>query len=287
MKRLRLLILALLLLGTLVVYYYQRESKVRVDTIQFSSQLTAKALPYNVVLPPGYGLITSRRVRYPVIYLLHGWNSHYDSWLSRTLLAQYAADHQLIIITPEGNNGWYTDSATTPSDKYESYLVQELIPDVDKRFRTIAERRGRAIAGFSMGGYGAIKFGFKHPELFAFVGSMSGAFDTTSRTDDASIMETFGQVDSAIRKSNDVVRLAQEFPSERIALLPYFYLDCGRDDPWLNSNQRFAEILAERKIPVEFRQLPGKHDWPYWDSQVREVLHVASLILEPSTSGSW
>src|SRR6476659_3505669 len=156
MKPLRLLILTLLLLGTLVAFHYHHESQVRIETIQFSSQLTGKSLPYNILLSPGYGLFSARRIRYPVIYLLHGWNSHYDAWLSRTALAQYAAEHQLIIITPEGNNGWSTD-------KYESYIVQELIPDVDKRLRTIAERRGRAIAGCSMGGYGAVKFGLKHP----------------------------------------------------------------------------------------------------------------------------
>ena len=279
MKRLRLLILTLLLLGLLVAFHYHRESKVRIETIQFSSQLAGRPLPYKIVLPPGYGLFSACRIRYPVIYLLHGWNSHYDAWLSRTALAQYAAEHQLIIITPEGNNGWYTDSATTSANKYESYIVQELIPDVDKRLRTIAERRGRAIAGFSMGGYGAVKFGFKHPELFAFVASMSGALDATSRTDDPSIMQAFGDTDSVERKSNDVLRLAEEFPSERIPLLPYFYIDCGRDDPWLNTNQRFAEILRERKIPVEFRQLPGDHNWPYWDKQLGEVLRVASVVL--------
>jgi putative tributyrin esterase len=279
MRRLRLLILTIVLLGTLMAFHYHRESSVHIETIQFSSKLVGKILPYSIVLPPGYGLFSSRWTRYPVMYLLHGWNSHYDSWLTRTALAQYASAHQLIIITPEGNNGWYTDSATTPTDKYESYILQELIPDVDHRLRTISDRRGRAIAGYSMGGYGALKLGFKHPELFAFAASLSGALDATSRTDEASIMQTFGESDSSERKSNDLVRLAEEFPGERIAQLPFFYLDCGRDDPWLSSNQRFAAVLSERKIPVEFRQLPGSHIWPYWDKQVREVLRVASEML--------
>jgi putative tributyrin esterase len=279
MRRLRLPILTIVLLGTLMAFHYHRESSVHIETIQFSSKLVGKILPYSIVLPPGYGLFSSRWTRYPVMYLLHGWNSHYDSWLTRTALAQYASAHQLIIITPEGNNGWYTDSATTPTDKYESYILQELIPDVDHRLRTISDRRGRAIAGYSMGGYGALKLGFKHPELFAFAASLSGALDATSRTDEASIMQTFGESDSSERKSNDLVRLAEEFPGERIAQLPFFYLDCGRDDPWLSSNQRFAAVLSERKIPVEFRQLPGSHIWPYWDKQVREVLRVASEML--------
>jgi S-formylglutathione hydrolase FrmB len=181
----------------------------------------------------------------------------------------------MIIITPEGNNSWYIDGATG-TEKYESYILQELIPDVDKRFRTVPNRSSRAIAGFSMGGYGAVKFGLKHPEVFSFVASMSGALDASSRTDDSSIMKAFGELNSAERNSNDVFQLAEEFPSNRISQLPYFYLDCGRDDPWLSQNQRFAEILFHRKIPVEFRQLPGNHDWPYWDKQVREVLRTAS-----------
>jgi putative tributyrin esterase len=275
MRSRRLLILILVLIGVLIAFYYQRESKVHVETIPFNSALIGRALPYDVVLPPRYGLISSRRTRYPVVYLLHGWENHHNSWLNRTALLDYASEHQMIIITPEGNNSWYIDGATG-TEKYESYILQELIPDVDKRFRTVPNRSSRAIAGFSMGGYGAVKFGLKHPEVFSFVASMSGALDAPSRTDDSSIMKAFGELSSAERQSNDVFRLAEEFPSNRISQLPYFYLDCGRDDPWLSQNQRFAEILLRRKIPVEFRQLPGNHVWPYWDKQVREVLRVAS-----------
>ena len=84
---------------------------------------------------------------------------------------------------PEGNNSWYTDSAAVPTDKYESYIMQELIPNVDKRFRTISTREGRAIAGLSMGGYGALKFGVKYPQQFVFVGSMSGALGAATWTE--------------------------------------------------------------------------------------------------------
>ena len=281
MRLFRLLILTFILLGALAAFYYQAEAGVRTETVQFRSKLVDKTLPYSIVLPPGYGLFTSWRKHYPVLYLLHGWNGHHDSWLIHTSLARYASEHQLIIIMPEGNNGWYTDAATALSDKYESYILEELIPDVDNRLRTIRDRRGRGIAGNSMGGYGALKFGLKHPEVFTLAASMSGALDTTSRTDEESIMQTFGEPNSIERKSNDVQRLAQEFPAERITLLPYFYLDCGRDDPWLEINRRFSDILLERRIAHEYRQLPGGHIWPYWDRQVREVLRVAAETMAP------
>ena len=82
----------------------------RVQTVQFQSQLVGKLLPYNVVLPEGYDLPASRNKRYPVIYLLHGLFGRYDNWTTRTRLTAYTSTYEVILVTPEGNNGWYTDS---------------------------------------------------------------------------------------------------------------------------------------------------------------------------------
>jgi S-formylglutathione hydrolase FrmB len=276
MKRTRLFILLFALLVSLAAYYYYSQSRVRLETVQFRSNLMQRTLPYSVVLPPGYGLITARTTRYPVLYLLHGWSGHYSDWPSHTSLTNYAALYQLIIVTPEGDNGWYTDSATVDTDKYETYFMRELIPDVESRFRTITDRSGRAIAGLSMGGYGALKFGIKYPDQFILAASTSGAFDAPVRTDDPSIMQAFGAVDSPTRLSNDLYKLAREFPTERFTLLPYFYLDCGSDDRWFAANRELANLFLERKIAYEYRQLPGNHNWRYWDQQVREILQLAA-----------
>jgi S-formylglutathione hydrolase FrmB len=274
-------LLLLVLCVALVGYYYYVVNVVRVEVVQFNSPVLGKGMPYSVVLPRGYRLITSRHTRYPVLYLLHGWREHYNSWLKQTALMQYASDYRLIIVTPEGDNGWYTDSATITSDQYETYFLYELITDVDSRYRTIPDRRGRAVAGNSMGGYGALKFGLKHPEIFTLAASMSGALDANTRNDDASIKEIFGEPNSPTRDANDLQRLAREFPRERAPLLPYFYLDCGTDDPWLVANRDFVNILLERKMVHEYRQLPGGHIWAYWDRQVHEVLRVSEERMVP------
>ena len=279
MKRLRLGLIVLVLLCALAAYYYHAAGAVRVETFQLASRLTARAMPYDVVLPPGYGLVTSRGTRYPVLYLLHGWNGHHDAWLRYSNLKRYAAEHRLIIVTPEGENGWYTDGAGGPNEKFESYVTEELIPEVDRRFRTIPERRGRGVAGYSMGGYGALKFGLKHPELFAFAASTSGALDAASRTDDPSIMQVFGEAGSPARAANDLPRLAREFPEERKGLLPFLYLDCGEKDLWFAANRDFAGVLFERKFAYEYRQVPGEHVWPYWDRQLQEIMRAASEML--------
>ena len=103
----------------------------RVETVRFQSKLINTTLPYNIILPSDYD--TSKTTRYPVLYLLHGLTGHYNDWISRTNIADYAAGYRIIIVMPEGNDGWYTDSVAVPTDKYESYILQELIPDVQQR----------------------------------------------------------------------------------------------------------------------------------------------------------
>lgn len=253
-----------------------------VETVQFRSALVGKTLPYNVVLPKDYQV--SRVTRYPTLYLLHGLGGHYSDWLTRTNMANYAAKYRMIVVTPEGNDGWYTDSATVANDKYESYFIRELMPDVQKRYRTIESRYGRGVAGLSMGGYGALKFGLKYPAMFAFAASISGALDAASWPEKDllagairdSVPRVFGADGSGTRKANDIFELVRTMSGPRLAALPYFYFDCGTDDPVFPSNPQFAALLREKKIPHEYRQLPGNHSWQYWDQQVKEVLRIAA-----------
>ena len=254
----------------------------RVETVQFHSALIGKTLPYNVILPADYRVSTT--TRYPVLYLLHGWAGHYSDWMTRTNVADYAAPYRMIVVMPEGNDGWYTDGLSA-SDKYESYILKELIPDVQRRYRTIESRYGRGMGGLSMGGYGALKFGLKSPGTFAFAGSLSGALAAATWTEDDlksfkgindSLLAAFGPRDSPQRKANDIFELARGLSTSRAAALPYFYFDCGTEDFFLGVNEQFAALLTEKKVPHEFRELPGAHGWPYWDQQVKELLKVAA-----------
>ncbi|HEX8423273.1 MAG TPA: alpha/beta hydrolase family protein, partial [Pyrinomonadaceae bacterium] len=206
----------------------------------------------------------------------------------KTKLAEYAAQFNLLVVTPEGGDGWYTDSATVPTDKYETYLLEELIPDVERRFRALPSRDARAIAGLSMGGYGALKFGVKHPQLFALAASLSGAFAAPSWDANdpqllafvkPSVARTYGAMDSPTRAANDLFKLYAALPPERFPTLPFIYFDCGTEDFLINSNRALSELLLKRKIPHEYRQLPGAHTWPYWDAQVQEVLKLAARRL--------
>src|SRR3954466_9114631 len=176
----RFLVPSLFLIGLLIVVPQVAAQRGSVETVQFHSNLVNGTLPYNVILPTDYR--RSKTTRYPVLYLLHGLGGHYSDWITRTNVADYAAQYRMIVVMPEGNDSWYTDSATKTNDKYESYLVKDLIPTVQRRYRTLETRYGRAIAGLSMGGYGALKFGLKFSGTFIFAGSISGCPEAASWT---------------------------------------------------------------------------------------------------------
>lgn len=256
-----------------------------VQNAKFASKLMAREMPYRVIVPTSYTDPKKSGDRYPVLYLLHGLFGHFDNWTDKAKVAEYAGNYDFIIVTPEGGDGWYTDSATVQNDKYESYIVKELIPEIDKKFRTVPNREHRAIAGLSMGGYGAIKFGLKYPEMFSLVGGFSGALDGPLRGQDhknwrPSIMSVFGGDDSQIRKDNDVYRLVRNVTVESVNRLPFIYLDCGTEDVVnFQNNRDFAGLLLEKKIPHEYRELPGAHTWTFWDEQVQEFLRVAERKL--------
>ncbi len=254
--------------------------------LSLDSQMMGRKMPYRVILPTDYGDAKSKALKYPVIYLLHGLTGHYSNWTDKTKLAEYAAKHQFIIVTPEGENGWYSDSVSSPKEKFESYIVKELIPQIDKDFRTIADREHRVIAGLSMGGYGSMKFGLKFPEMFTLIGSFSGALGATSFTEKSAgaigkaTDLIYGSEGSESRLANDIFKLARELTPEKVKALPYVYQSCGTEDFLIQNNRDFLAILNERKVPHEYREHPGIHDWVFWDDQVREFLDVAERRLK-------
>jgi len=254
-------------------------AKNETGTFSLKSSLLGREVSYRVVFPADYKKNSAKR--YPVIYLLHGLFGHFDNWTDKTRLAEYAAPFSFIIVTPEGGDGWYTDSVSTPNDKYESYLIRELIPEVEKKFRVDGDRSRRLIAGLSMGGYGAIKFGLKYREMFSIVGSFSGALDSPLRGQNdknlrPSILSVFGAEDNPARKANDVFSLLRAVSSDDLKSLPYIYLACGTEDFLFQPNRDFDALLIEKKVPHEYRELPGTHAWDFWDAQVQEFLRAAN-----------
>jgi putative tributyrin esterase len=252
-------------------------------TVDFKSDAMNAKAPFNVILPVGYDQSVRR---YPVLLLLHGLNGHYSDWVSNTNVVLYARKYPLIIVMPEGGNGWYTNGVAT-NDKWEDYILKEVIPYVDAHCRTLPETRSWTVAGLSMGGYGAMKFALKYPGKFAVAASMSGALAAPEWKDSEmgtwqlvplSLHAAFGAEGAPPHAANSLPVLLEQSKGP----LPFLYLDCGTGDGLLEANRKFADLLQSKKIPHEYRERPGIHDWIEWDHQVREVLALVAEKLHLS-----
>jgi putative tributyrin esterase len=284
MKNIRAARTVFLLLAVVAVFAgFGAGQTARVDEQKLASRMMGKEIPYRVVLPASYS--TQEQKRYPVVYLLHGLTGHFNNWTEMAKLTEHVGKYELIVVTPEGGDGWYTDSVSIKDEKWESYIVQELIPEIEKKYRTLSNRDERAVAGLSMGGFGALKFGLKYPDKFVLAGSFSGALGAAEITEKQfpgaigkTINGIFGPVDSVTRRSNDIFAIIRSLTPERMKTIPFIYLDCGTEDFLFQNNREFVNLLIEKKVPHEFRELPGAHDWKYWDKQVQEFLKIADRV---------
>ena len=261
----------------LVALVAQAAAVTRADH-RFHSPALQREMPYRVLLPAGYE--TSSR-RYPVLYLLHGLDGRYTDWTERTKLAQHLSGLDLIVVTPEGANSWYVNWHDGAAERWEDYLVVDLVAEIDARFRTDARREARFIAGLSMGGYGALRVALKHPRRYSFAASLSGAFNITRlesfgwrQSLRAEFARAFGPAGSERRAADDLFSLAQSATPDG---LPSLYIDCGASDTFLAANRELVAILQQSRIPYEYRETQGAHTWAYWDRQVVPLL--ASLPL--------
>ena len=237
---------------------------VKMQDVTFHSAALNRDMPYRAMLPaeiaPGQKL--------PVVYLLHGGGGNFHDWSNYSGVAQYS-ERGLILIMPEGNSSYYTNSAGHPQDRYEDYIVHDLIADVERRFPALTGRANRAIVGPSMGGFGAVVLSLKHPDLFVFAAGMSSALDVPSRPFSIKRVgqwrqhsSIFGPWKSQNRRASDPYTLVR---SADPAKVPYFFLTCGEQEGLLSANKQFASMLQARHFHYEFHTAPGGHDWNQWD----------------------
>lgn len=213
---------------------------------------------YNVLLPDGY---TDTDRRYPVVYWLHGLGGNENSGARlagriRTLTAGHSITPMLFVFVNGGASSMYSDSSDG-SIKSETTIITELIPHIDRNYRTIAGREGRAIEGFSMGGYGALMLGTKHPELFCSVLSYAGALhdaDTLSSGRRAIFDRMFGSVEAFSDFSPYRWTRAN---AERIRDTLPLRIVVGTDDQTLGYNQNYQQVLRQLEIPHVYHVVNG------------------------------
>ena len=245
-------------------------------TINYFSTSLEKACSVNVVFPE-----FSRAPRpWATFYLLHGLSDDHTIWMRRTSVERYVADYPLMLVMPDGGRGWYTNAIDGLA--YEDDLIKDVVGLIDRTFPVKAERSGRAIGGLSMGGYGAVKLGLKHLDLFASVNSHSGALDLGGDPERVKLLgkefvSIFGPQFQG--GPEDPMAIIEKVDHGR---LPALRIDCGTDDFLIAENRRFHEHLDKLHIAHEYQEFPGGHDWAYWDRHVQEAIafHARNLKLE-------
>jgi S-formylglutathione hydrolase FrmB len=250
-------------------------SNVTMRDVTFRSRALNRDMQYRAILPAN----PSADHKLPVVYLLHGGGGGFHDWSNYIDLSPLVV-RGIIAIMPEGNNSYYTNSAGNPQDRYEDYIVQDLIADVESKFPAASGRLHRAIVGVSMGGYGAIKIALRHPDLYVFAGGVSPALDVPTRRFSIKRIaqwrfhsSIFGPTGSTTRHDNDPFVLAGAADPN---VAPFLYTVCGNQEGLLATNRSFADLLSRRHFSHEFHIVPGGHNWEQWDRSAPDVF-IATL----------
>jgi enterochelin esterase-like enzyme len=211
---------------------------------------------------------------------LHGNGADQNEWVAKGLI-QPTADLLIttgeippcLIVMPSAGVSWYVDR----QEKMETAIMQDLIPEVGRRYRVIEDRSGRVIGGESMGGYGALRFIMKYPEQFAAAALLSPAAYVPEPPANSSArrvppFQTDGQFDPEVWKSLNYPSLLNDFLAKNI-VVP-IYVDSGDDDEFQIEYHAAMvhKIWRDKNWPAEFRVVDGVHNFDVWRNTVRDAL---------------
>jgi S-formylglutathione hydrolase FrmB len=271
----------------------------RIDCSALNSYVLKQVIHYCVYLPAGYDAASAPTLskRYPVLYFLHGLGDNEQTLFNSggwTLLDDLRNQHKMgdfLIVAPEGRRSFYINSADG-SVRYSDFFLQEFLPHIESKYRVRPGRAGRAISGISMGGYGALRFAFVHPELFSAVSAQSAALITESpqALDSASrtgaplagvLAAVFGKpINVPHWNDNSPFVLAKRNAAVLKKLAIYF--NCGQDDNYGFEKGAAAlhDELQKESVKHEYRAYPGDHSLTYFLSHFAEVMEFHSRAFD-------
>lgn len=250
----------------------------KVDTVTTYSPSMNKEIKAVVVTPDSY----NKDKKYPAIYLLHGYSGNYTNWLNinEAAIKSSADNNGLIIVSPDGGYGsWYLDSPVDNQWKYETYIINELIPWIDNRYSAIQSPKGRAITGLSMGGHGALYLAFRNQDTFGAAGSMSGGVDIRPFPTNWDLSKRLGEYATHPDnwEKNTVINMTHLLTPGSLRLI----IDCGSEDFFYQVNCDLHQKLLARNIPHDFISRPGKHNSEYWKNAIQyQLLFLSDFFRE-------
>jgi S-formylglutathione hydrolase FrmB len=260
-----------------------------VVTREFDSPALQRKWTYAVYLPDGYDTST---LRYPVLYLLHGHGGDLYDWVNLGHIQQKADEliahgdiPPALIVMPAAGSTWYVDR----KEKMETAVIRDLVGDAERNFRALGVREGRLVAGLSMGGYGALRFVLKYPDMFAAAALLSPAIYDPEPPEASGARKAgvFGapDFDPQVWKSLNYPALWDAFLAKKIAVP--LYIDSGDDDSLFIEAEatRLYSLLRKNGQPAELRIVDGGHDWHVWESTIGDALrYIFRFSARPATT---
>lgn len=255
------------------------------DDLSLPSKILKSDRKFAVYLPPDY---ESSGRSYPVLYLLHGSGDDQTGWvqfgevlnITDKAIANGTAT-PMIIVMPDANTGRRGYFNDIKGDwNYEDFFFKELIPYVEKKYRTKTDKRGRAISGLSMGGGGTLMYAMHHPELFSSACPLSASVGPLTFEDAKRSLTKANQSlsDTAITNyfnRHSAITLVNNMPEDQKKAVRW-YIDCGDDDFLYEGNSMLHIAMRKKEVPHEFRVRDGGHTWTYWRASLPKVLEFVS-----------
>lgn len=241
-------------------------SAAKVDTVNIYSAAMQKHISCVVITPDTY---SKNAGKFPVLYLLHGHGGSFREWVIKAPDVIKSVDETgMIVVCPDGGKAsWYLDAPQLPESKYETHVAKEVTNYIDKNYRTIQNRSGRAIAGLSMGGHGAMYLAIKHKEVYGACVALSAGVDFTPFPNNWGLPLLLGEY--ASNKNRWVAHTVQHLAHTALAGNELqIAIDCGVDDFFIGVNRILHQTLNELKIAHDYTERPGKHDWNYWNNAI-------------------
>ena len=260
------------------------------ESLSVESPALNGPMKYSLFLPE------AQSARLPVLYLLHGLGGHERDWQALGHIAQTAtrlirqnAIPPMAIVMPDGANSWYVNSEK--HGLYEDALLEDLIPETERTHGFGGDRSRRAIAGLSMGGYGAFRLAFRYPDRFAMTAGLSAAIFPDLETAEDVSRQQIGFFKGVFGEPFDVAEFnRQNFFSDIPSLVaiderPAIWITVGDDDGFglYEGNIALYQALKQADIPVEFRMTDGNHTWRLWRAEIENVLRYYGRVLTTGT----
>jgi len=239
-------------------------------------------VPVNVILPETPRSASEAGApeaeSYKTLYLFHGLGGDHTVWLRKSNIERYAATYNLAVVMPEVGRNWYTD--TCYGINYFTFVTEELPKVCRSYFKGMsAKREDNLVAGYSMGGFGALKAALHCPDKFMGCIALSGALDVAGTGRDRQILPEWRAIFDHNMQSllelkgseNDLYAMTRRRKAEGITL-PKLYLWCGTEDFLITSNRQYRDLLNELEIEHIYKESEGNHSWQWWDQHIQDGL---------------